>query len=216
MQTLLIYIYKVARRWGSIIFLKKTITILIGGLLVAIGINLFLVPYTLLEGGAIGISLVFHYLFDVKVGLTYLLVSIPIFIIAWFFYRPLFYNGIHGMLLSSLIIDLLYPLHHLGVIMAIAPIISAALGGIFIGAGVGIMFLHDISDGGIDLLAQMLSRKLKLNPGLVIFGFDIVIVSIGSMLLTSTDLVLSYVTVLFVGITTSYIVSKKSRPSIRT
>jgi len=194
---------------------KKTITILIGSLLIAIGINLFLVPYKLLEGGAIGISLVFHYLFDVKVGLTYLIVSIPIFIIAWFFYRTFFYNGIHGMLLSSLIIDLLYPLHHLGVIMAMAPVISAALGGIFIGAGVGIMFLYDISDGGIDLLAQMLSRKLKINPGLLIFGFDIVIVSIGSMLLTSTDLVLSYVTVLFVGITTSYIVSKKSRPSIR-
>lgn len=195
--------------------MKKTITILIGSLLIAIGINLFLVPYKLLEGGAIGISLVFHYLFDVKVGLTYLIVSIPIFIIAWFFYRTFFYNGIHGMLLSSLIIDLLYPLHHLGVIMAMAPVISAALGGIFIGAGVGIMFLYDISDGGIDLLAQMLSRKLKINPGLLIFGFDIVIVSIGSMLLTSTDLVLSYVTVLFVGITTSYIVSKKSRPSIR-
>jgi len=168
-----------------------------------------------LEGGAIGISLVFHYLFDVKVGLTYFIVSIPIFIIAWFFYRTFFYNGIHGMLLSSLIIDLLYPLHHLGVIMEMAPVISAALGGIFIGAGVGIMFLYDISDGGIDLLAQMLSRKLKLNPGLLIFGFDIVIVSIGSMLLISTDLVLSYVTVLFVGITTSYIVSRKSRLSIR-
>ncbi|MCZ2259645.1 YitT family protein [Sporosarcina sp. G11-34] len=198
------------------IFLKKTITILIGSLLIAIGINLFLVPYKLLEGGAIGISLVFHYLFGVKVGLTYLLISIPIFIIAWFFYRTFFYNGIHGMLLSSLIIDLLYPLHYLGRTMAIAPILSAALGGIFIGAGVGIMFLHDISDGGIDLLAQMVSKKLKLNPGLVIFGFDIVIVSIGSMLLISTHLILSYVTVLFVGVTTSYIVSKKSRPSTRT
>ncbi|WP_329958827.1 YitT family protein [Sporosarcina sp. G11-34] len=196
--------------------MKKTITILIGSLLIAIGINLFLVPYKLLEGGAIGISLVFHYLFGVKVGLTYLLISIPIFIIAWFFYRTFFYNGIHGMLLSSLIIDLLYPLHYLGRTMAIAPILSAALGGIFIGAGVGIMFLHDISDGGIDLLAQMVSKKLKLNPGLVIFGFDIVIVSIGSMLLISTHLILSYVTVLFVGVTTSYIVSKKSRPSTRT
>lgn len=198
------------------IFVKKTITIFIGSVLIAIGINFFLVPHKLLEGGAVGISLVLHYLFDVKVGLTYLLISIPIFIIAWFFYRSFFYNGIHGMLFSSLIIDMLYPLHYIGGNMSFSPVISAALGGILIGSGVGIMFLLDISDGGIDLLAQMLSRKLKLNPGLVIFGFDIVIVAIGSMLITSTDIVSSYVTVLFVGITTSYIVSKKSRPSIRT
>ena len=195
--------------------MKKTVTILIGSLLIAIVINFFLVPHKLLEGGAIGISLVFHYLFDVKVGLTFLIISIPIFIFAWFFYRSFFYNGIHGMLLSSLIIDMLYPLHLIGGNIALSPIISAALGGILIGSGVGIMFLLDISDGGIDLLGQMLSKKLKLNPGIVIFGFDIVIVSIGSMLVTSTDLVSSYVTVLFVGITTSYIVSKKSRPSIR-
>ena len=195
--------------------MKKTVTILIGSLLIAIGINFFLVPHKLLEGGAVGISLVFHYLFDVKVGLTYLLISIPVFIIAWFFYRSFFYNGIHGMLFSSLIIDFLYPLHYIGENMALSTIISAALGGVFIGTGVGIMFLLDISDGGIDLLAQMLSRKLKLNPGAVIFGFDIVIVSIGSMLLTSTDLLSSYVTVFFVGITTSYIVSQKSRRSIR-
>ena len=144
-------------------------------------------------------------------GLTFLLISIPIFIFAWFFYRSFFYNGIHGMLISSLIIDLLYPLHRIGENVAIGPLISASLGGIFIGAGVGIMFLLDISDGGIDLLAQMLSRKLKLNPGLVIFGFDLVIVSIGSMLIMSSHIILSYITIIFVGITTSYIVSKKRK-----
>lgn len=193
--------------------MKKTVTIIIGSLLIAVGINLFLVPHELLEGGAVGISLVFHYLFDVKVGLTYLLISIPVFIIAWFFYRSFFYNGIHGMLFSSLIIDFLHPLHYIGQNMALPTLLSAVLGGVLIGSGVGFMFLFDISDGGIDLLAQMLSKKLKLNPGLIIFGFDIIIVSIGSMLLTSTDLVSSYVTVLSVGITTSYIVSKKSKRS---
>ena len=34
--------------------------------------------------------------------------------VAWIFYRPFFYNGIHGMLLSSLIIDVLYPLTDIG------------------------------------------------------------------------------------------------------
>jgi uncharacterized membrane-anchored protein YitT (DUF2179 family) len=196
------------------LFLKKTITILLGSLLIAIGINVFLVPHKLLEGGALGISLTLHYLFDVKVGLTFLLISIPIFIIAWFFYRSFFYNGIHGMLLSSMIIDMLYPLHVIGKNIEVSPIISATLGGILIGAGVGIMFLMDISDGGLDLLGQMLARKLSFNAGVIIFCFDIVIVTIGTMLIASSDLLLSYVTIIFVGITTSLIVARKSKEEL--
>lgn len=191
--------------------IQKTVMILIGSLLIAIGINMFLVPFRLLEGGALGISLIFHYLFGVKVGLTFLLISIPIFIMAWFFYRTFFYNGIHGMLISSFLIDAFHPLHMIGNHLMIAPLVSAAIGGILIGSGVGLMFRWDISIGGIDLLGQMLARKLTLNPGVILFCIDLVIVSIGCMLITSPHLFLSYTTVFFVGITTSLLVSKREK-----
>ena len=194
-------------------FLKKTTIIFLGSFLISIGINVFLVPNKLLEGGAVGISLIIHYLFGVKVGLMFLLISLPIFIIAWFFYRSYFYNGIHGMLLSSIIIDILYPLHAFGESLAFDPIICAALGGVFIGSGVGIMFLLDISNGGIDLLAQMLSRKLNVNAGITILCFDFIIVSIGTLFISSSNLLLSYVTIIFVGISTTLIVAKKSERS---
>jgi len=187
--------------------MQKAVTIVFGSVLIAIGINLFLVPNKLLEGGALGISLIFHYLMDAKVGLTFLLISIPIFIISWYFYRSFFYNGIHGMLISSVFIDFLYPLSEIGKYLMLSPLISAALGGIFIGSGVGIMFRLDVSVGGLDLLAQMFARKLDLNPGIVILCFDVVIVSIGCMLITSSHLLLSYTTVLLVGISTSFIIS---------
>ena len=194
-------------------FLKKTTIIFLGSFLISIGINVFLVPNKLLEGGAVGISLIIHYLFGVKVGLMFLLISLPIFIIAWFFYRSYFYNGIHGMLLSSIIIDILYPLHALSESLAFDPIICAALGGVFIGSGVGIMFLLDISNGGIDLLAQMLSRKLNVNAGITILCFDFIIVSIGTLFISSSNLLLSYVTIIFVGMSTTLIVAKKSERS---
>ena len=75
--------------------------IFIGSLLVAIGVNLFLVPFELLDGGALGISLIFHYVQDISIGWALLVVNIPIFILAWFLYRSFFYNGIHGLLFSS-------------------------------------------------------------------------------------------------------------------
>ena len=190
--------------------LQKALTLFIGSLLVAIGVNLFLVPFGLLDGGAIGISLIIHYAMGVKVGFTFLIVSIPIFMLAWKYYRSFFYNGIHGMLLSSLIMDLLYPLNMIGRELVTSPLISAICGGIFIGVGVGIMLRLDISIGGTDLLAQMIARKLSINPGVMIFCIDILIVTMGSLLIPSVHLVLSFTTVIMVGITTSLIVLKSA------
>lgn len=189
-------------------FLKKALTIFIGSLLVAIGVNVFLVPFELLDGGGLGISLIFHYAMDVKVGLTFLIVSIPIFLLAWKYYRSFFYHGIHGMLFSSLIIDLLYPLHIIGREIVTIPLVSAICGGIVIGTGIGIMLRLDISIGGTDLLAQMIAKKLNVNAGFVIFCVDVLIVTTGSLLIPSIHLVLSFATVLSAGITASLIVSK--------
>ena len=208
----IIYIYKVNEiRWGPLYMLQKALTIFIGSLLVAIGVNVFLVPFELLDGGGLGISLIIHYALDVKVGLTFLIVSIPIFMLAWKYYRSFFYHGIHGMLLSSLIIDLLYPLHEIGRELVTVPLVSAICGGIVIGTGIGIMLRHDISIGGTDLLAQMIARKLTINAGFVIFCVDILIVTIGSLVIPSIQLVLSFATVFFAGLTMSMIVSTSAK-----
>jgi uncharacterized membrane-anchored protein YitT (DUF2179 family) len=189
------------------LFFQKAMIIFIGSLLVAIGVNVFLVPFELLDGGSLGISLIIHYMLDIKVGWTLLLVNIPIFIVAWLFYRSFFYNGIHGMLFSTLMIDILYPLNVIGRNLFTTPLLSAVLGGIIIGIGDGIMLRHEII-GGTDLLAQMIARRLKLNPGYVICLYDILIVTIGSILISSTQLLVSYTTVFFVRVTISLIVSK--------
>jgi uncharacterized membrane-anchored protein YitT (DUF2179 family) len=93
------------------IFIHKIISIIIGSLLVAVGVNVFLVPYELLDGGSIGMGLILHYLTGIQVGLIVILMSTPIFIFAWFYNRSFFYNSLHGMIFSSFMIDLLYPLH---------------------------------------------------------------------------------------------------------
>lgn len=188
-------------------FLKRALAIVIGSTFIAIGLNGFLIPSGLMEGGALGISLIFHYLFGVKVGLTFLVVSIPIFIGAWIFYRSFFYNGIHGMLLSSLIIDVLSPLDSLGNLLGITPLGGAIYGGVIIGVGVGIMLRLDISIGGTDLLAQMIARKLAFNPGVMIFCIDLLIIMIGSLVVQTIQLSMSLLTVCCVGMTTSLLVS---------
>ena len=52
------------------------------------------------------------------------------------------------MLFPSFVIDLLYPLHVVGEQLMMPSLLAAALGGILIGSGVGIMFCFDITMGG--------------------------------------------------------------------
>ncbi|MFC5558852.1 YitT family protein [Ureibacillus thermophilus] len=186
-------------------YIQKGLAILIGSILLSIGINLFLAPYEILDGGIIGLSLILHYLFDLKIGLMVIMLSLPIFVMAWFKYRPYFYNSIHGLLVSSVIIDLLKPLRFL---LDIGAIYAAIIGGTFVGLGIGIMLRFNTSTGGTDLLAQFISDKTNINVGVIIFIIDSIIVLIGGILLSASTLLLSIVAITSVGIATSAVTRK--------
>lgn len=190
---------------------RKLIAIVVGSLLIAVGVNFCLVPYELLDGGAIGVALIFHYLQDIEVGLAILMVSLPIFVLSFWFHRPFFYNGINGMLFSSLIIDYLYPLHILGERYMTVPLFSAMTGGLLVGTGVGVMLVYNTSIGGTDLFAQMIAKRLGLNPGILIYIVDVAVISIGSYLLPANNFLLSFVTVCCVGASSTFIVRRYVR-----
>ena len=206
-----IYIYKTMKIGESCTVYKKRVDYFSWKFVNCHWNNGFLLPFGLLDGGALGISLIFHYVMNVRVGLTFLFVSIPIFILACIYYRDFFYNGLHGLLLSSLIIDVLASTNFFGQGLVSHPLISAMFGGIFIGIGVGIMLRFDISIGGTDLLAQMMAKKLEINSGVAIFIFDFIIVTIGSFIVLSAHLILSFTTVFFAGITISIIVASAAK-----
>ncbi|MEK4229241.1 YitT family protein [Solibacillus sp. FSL H8-0538] len=185
-------------------FLKKALVVVTGSIIFSLGINLFLVPYEILDGGIIGIGLILNYVWGLKTGLMIILLSIPIFIFAWFNYRNFFYNSLHGMIISSFFIDLFKPLDSL---IRIPTIFSSILGGIFVGLGIGLMLRFQTSTGGTDLIAQFLCDKTGINVGVLIFFIDSIVIIFGGMLLSSDTFFLSIITILFVGITTNIITS---------
>ncbi|MGB3260300.1 YitT family protein [Paenisporosarcina sp.] len=196
-------------------FIHKTISILVGSLLMAIGVNVFLINHELLDGGTFGMGLILHYLTGMQVGLLVILLSIPVLILALFYNRSFLYNSIHGMLISSFIVDLTYhPLRVLGYILDQNPLGSAIMGGIFVGAGIGLMLRYDTSIGGTDLLGQIVANYLKINPGVIIFMIDFVIVFTGYYLIDDSSLVLSFITVICVGTMTSVIAMKRKKEKV--
>ena len=175
----------------------------IGSLLLGIGINGFLVPYHLIDGGMIGIALIIHYYFEFPVGLCMFLLSIPLCLYTFIREPTYFYNSLFGLIISAFMIDWLSPLEsqlHL-------PILASALfGGMLTGLGTGLMLRYKISTAGTDLLAQLIAQSSLLNIGLVIFIIDGFIVTTSYNLLGFQTFLFSCVTILMVGVMSSLIV----------
>lgn len=183
---------------------KKSAAIIAGSLFIAIGINFYLIPFRVLDGGIIGIALIIKYLWGMKVGLTIIVCSVPIFALAWFRYRSFFYNSVHGMLISSIMIDLLYPFHyHFQYYIRLSPLSSSIIGGLSVGTGIGIMLRNKTSTGGTDLLAQFLADVFSMNVGVAVFIIDAIVVSFGGLLLSAETFFLSIASIAAGGLATS-------------
>lgn len=184
---------------------RYVLTLLIGCLLISIGINFFFTMYHLLDGGIIGIGLIAHYLWNTPVGITILVVSIPIYIFAWFYFRSFFYNSLAGVIVSSFLID--WVSLYSPDLAILGPLPSAITGGLLLGIGAGIMFRMDISTGGFDLLAQMIATKVPYNVGVLIIFFDMLAVVAGLSIVTIEEIVLSTIAVISTGVATIVVTS---------
>ncbi|AGT31850.1 hypothetical protein M493_07840 [Geobacillus genomosp. 3] len=187
--------------------IKKMVAIVEGSLLLGIGINVFLVPHHLLDGGMIGLGLIAKYVWHVQAGLTMIILSVPLYVAAWFYYRPFFYNSLHGLLFSSWMIDVLSVLRG---IVTLDPLLSAIIGGMLVGAGIGLMLREETSTGGTDLLAQFIAKLTDWNVGVIIFVIDACIISIGSLMIDSVPFIYSFVVVAVVGAVTTMLTSEKT------
>ncbi|WP_338470979.1 YitT family protein [Niallia sp. XMNu-256] len=179
----------------------------IGSILVGTGVNGFLVPFHLIDGGILGAALLIHYFFHLPAGLIMIALSIPICIFSSIHHKEYFLSSLQGLLVSSLFIDLLAPLRFQ---FAIPPLLSALIGGAIIGVGIGLMLRYKTSTGGTDLLAKMIAETFSFNLALVMIFIDGLIVLAGLTVLSLNAFIYSCFAIATVGVTTSLIERNES------
>jgi uncharacterized membrane-anchored protein YitT (DUF2179 family) len=177
--------------------MKKLFVLLFSSFCIGIGINMFLLPFHLINGGVFGISLLIKYIWGIQVGHMMIVLNTPIFLLSLFYDKSYFINAILGLAFTSTIIDWLAPLNGL---LHLPVITNAILGGMIIGIGVGIMLRLHISPGGVDLLALLISKSTRINPGIVIFIIDAFIIITGIIILKDITLIYSIITIFCVGL----------------
>lgn len=155
-------------------YIKETIEIVIGCILMAAGTSLFLLPNQLSSGGFAGISTIVYYLFGLPLGTTMLILNIPLIILTIIRVgKETAIKGIIGTIVLSVFIDIL---EKFGALTE-DRLLACIYGGILIGLGTAIVLKANSSTGGTDLLTYIIrSYKPHYRASNLIVIIDIAIV----------------------------------------
>jgi uncharacterized membrane-anchored protein YitT (DUF2179 family) len=158
---------------------RDYLIISVGALFFAVGLALFAEPFHIAPGGVSGLAIIINYLCGLPLGLTIIIINIPLFIAGFFkLGRSFVVSSLYAMLLSSVLVDLLAQIPP----FVEEPLLAALYGGLFIGAGMGFIFIHGASTGGSDIIVRLLRlRFASLRLGRIMFITDLFVIALAAL-----------------------------------
>jgi uncharacterized membrane-anchored protein YitT (DUF2179 family) len=164
----------VGRKQLIIRFIKKYILIFIGSILAAVGLEIFLIPNQIIDGGVIGISIIASFLTKFPVGLFIFILNIPFLIIGYKQIGKTFaISTLFAVASLSAWVSFLHPVPGLTKDVLLA----AVFGGIVLGIGVGLIIRYGGSLDGTEIVAIILDKRSGFSVGEIIMFFNIFILS---------------------------------------
>ena len=177
-------------------------TVILGNVLYAFVIRLFLLPGNLMTGGTTGIGLVVKHFTGASISGFVLVFNIVMLLVGWTLLGKKF-------ALTTVISSFTYPIaleaanHIFGdLVITTDPMLNTIFAGLGIGIGLGIVIRTGASTGGMDIPPLILNKYFKIPVSVSLNAFDICIL-LGQailippeMLLYGVILVITYTTVL--------------------
>lgn len=159
-------------------YLKEYLIITVGCFFYAVSINYFFISNHLAEGGVAGVCLILFYLFKLPVGIMYFVINIPLLIMGWRLVgKDFLFKTLYGTSCLSFLITLTEswkgPSNDI--------MLGSVYGGLFIGIGLGLIFMVNGSTGGTDVIARILNRYFDIPMGRTMLFLDVVILGVAAM-----------------------------------
>lgn len=181
--------------------IKSSLLILLGIFSAGFGLQGFLLPNRLIDGGVMGISLLTTKQTGISLSFFIILFNLPFILLGWRQISKIF--SIKSIVAISL----------LALVIAVFPypdvtddkLLVSVFGGFFIGAGIGLCIRGGGVIDGTEVLAIFLNRKSSLSVGDFILLFNIIIFSIAAWLLSVEAALYSTLTYLAASKTVDFI-----------
>lgn len=199
----------------AFLLIKNTALVILGTLVLAFGTAVFILPMNIVSGGVSGLSIII----DKLLPFEFITVDAVIFALTWIlFFVGLFILG-RTFALKTLLSSLIYPPAISMFLRLVDPavldgffclsehphydlalVLSALVGGVFVGLGCALTFIGGGSTGGVDIIAFSVCKFFpRLKSSAVIFAIDALTVIFGAFVIK--DLVISLLGVLSAFVT---------------
>jgi uncharacterized membrane-anchored protein YitT (DUF2179 family) len=167
--------------WNEV---KDYVGITLGLILYSFGFTFFLMPYQIVSGGVTGISAIVYYATSFPTSYTYFLVNAALLIIGlkilgWKFLVKTIYAIFTLTFLLGLMKELA-PVTPSGEMHKILgegqDFMSLIVGCLMTGASLGIVFLHNGSTGGSDIIAASVNKYKPWSLGTILIFVDFIVI----------------------------------------
>lgn len=155
------------KQWIAPLFM-----ITVGAVVAAFALEEFLVPFTILDGGVVGISMIISQLWGVPLGVLTIVLNIPFMI---FGFKRLgirfLVKAIYAMIVFSSFLGFFEHMKE----VTNQEILVVVFGGVLLGVGVGLILRYGGCLDGTEIVAMLLSHHMEFSVGQIVLFFNIII-----------------------------------------
>jgi uncharacterized membrane-anchored protein YitT (DUF2179 family) len=165
--------YKVAhKKLTKAKIVRRALFIILGSSLMGVGLEIFLVPNQIIDGGIVGISIILSHLTGLKLGIFLFILNLPFLILGYKQIGKTFaISTLLGVTVMSIVTSVLHPVPEL----TEDPLLAAVFGGIILGIGVGMVIRYGGSLDGTEIIAIVFNKRLPFSVGETVMFFNIFI-----------------------------------------
>ena len=140
-------------------FIRRAFFMTIGAFIVAVALEMFLLPNKIIDGGVIGISMMMSYLTGGNLGLFILGINLPFVLFAYKTLGKKFViNTMFAISMLAIATNIVTKWGHITEDLLLVTI----FGGILLGIGVGLILRNNASLDGTEMVSIDLSKRLKI------------------------------------------------------
>jgi uncharacterized membrane-anchored protein YitT (DUF2179 family) len=159
----------------------RVIAITIGAILMATGLEIFLVPNHVIDGGITGISIMLAHISGWKLGLFLFILNLPFVYLGYKQLGKTFaFSTIYGIIVLSIFTSFFHPIPPFTEDILLATV----FGGMILGIGVGLVIRNGGALDGTEILALVITKKVPFSVGQIIMFINVFILAAAGFVFT--------------------------------
>lgn len=160
-------------------YVKKYLMIFLGAIIAAIGLELFLIPNNVIDGGVVGVSIMLSSITGMSLGIFLVVINVPFI---YFGYKQIGKNFAIATLIAIAFLAVWSAVFEPMPKVTDDSFLAAIFGGIIDGLGVGLIIRAGGSLDGTEIVAIIMDKRSVFSVGEVVMFINLFILSSAGLL----------------------------------